>query len=117
MSGSAFASREEEASKRAAIRRVARVPTAGDGQTAFDAGTPAVPFAPPAPTPPPGRSVSFDERFGAFGRTRSASSRPLSPFSGQPVQYLPPSVFGIPDTPNTGIDDGFAGLTRARSRQ
>jgi hypothetical protein len=113
---------QDEARKRGDIRRLVRVPLTGEGQTAFDAGAPAVPFVPSAPISPPGRSVTFDERFPASSLAAgapSASMSPPSPFSGQPMRYLPPSVFGIPDASgaaNTNLDNWLAELTRARPR-
>lgn len=62
-----------------------------------------------------GRSATFDERFGDFAGTPPA--RPLSPFSGQPMRYLPLSVFGVPDAPNVSLNDWLAGLARALPRQ
>jgi hypothetical protein len=104
------------------IRRLVRVPATGEGQTAFDAGAPAVPFV-PASTIRPGRPVAFDERFPTSTPTAGASSAPmtqLSPFSGRPMRYLPPSVFGFPDSsdvPDLDFDDWLAGLIRPRSRR
>lgn len=53
----------EEATKRAAIRRLVCVPLAREGQTAFDAGAPAVPFVPSASILPSSPPVTFNERF------------------------------------------------------
>lgn len=112
----------EEVGKRATIRRLARVPATGEGQSAFDAGAPAVPFV-PASTIRPGRSAAFDERFPASTPPAGASSgsmTQLSPFSGLPMRYLPPSVFGLPDNSDvaqTDFNDWLAGLIRPRARR
>ena len=112
----------DDVAKRATIRHLARVPATGEGQSAFDAGAPPVPFA-PASTVRPGRSAAFDERFPASTPPKDASSTSmtqLSPFSGQPMRYLPPSVFDFPDSsdvPETDFNDWLAGLIRPRSRR
>ncbi|MGY3444172.1 MULTISPECIES: hypothetical protein [unclassified Bradyrhizobium] len=114
---------QEETTKRAAIRRLVRVPVAREGRIAFDAGAPAVPFVPSASIAPFGRSATFDERFSvpsALVGTPSVSTRPASLLSGQPMRYLPPSVFGIPNdsgAPETGLSDWLASLIRPRPRQ
>ncbi|WP_420965175.1 hypothetical protein [Bradyrhizobium sp. B120] len=114
---------QEEASKKAAIRHLVRVPVAGEGQTAFDAGAPAVPFVPSASIAPSGRPTTFDERFPAPPApvgTPSVSMSPSGPVSGQPMRYLPPSVFGFPDNsdvPETDFNDWLADLIRPRARQ
>ncbi|MHC2252536.1 hypothetical protein ACVILK_002228 [Bradyrhizobium embrapense] len=104
-----------EAGKKAAIRPLVRVPVAGEGQTAFDVGAPAVPLVPSASIPSTGRPAAFDERFPASSppaAAPSAAARPLSPFSGQPMRYLPPSVLRVPDNsdvPETDFNDWLAG--------
>ncbi|MES5481148.1 hypothetical protein QMZ05_00190 [Bradyrhizobium sp. INPA03-11B] len=105
------------------LRRLVRIPLSGEEQNAFDAGAPAMPFAPPGSMPPSGRPATFDERFPASAPpagTPSDAMRPLSPFSGQPMRFLPPSVFGFPEkpeVPETDFDDWLAGLIRPRPRQ
>ncbi|WP_461335509.1 hypothetical protein [Bradyrhizobium embrapense] len=79
-----------------------------------------MPFVPSASIRQVGRPATFDERFGAVAGAPPASIRPLSPFSGKPMRYLPPSVFGIPDAsgaPEMSLNDWLAGLARARLRQ
>lgn len=104
-------------------RRLVRVPVSSEEQNAFDAGAPAVPFVPPGSMPAPSQRATFDERFPAStlpAGTPSDAMRPLSPFSGQPMRFLPPSVFGFPDksdVPETDFDDWLAGLIRPRPRQ
>lgn len=111
---------QEQANKQAPVPSLARVSPTGESQAAFDGGAPAVPFVPSASIPQVGRPATFDERFGAFSGAPPAWIRPLSPFSGQPMRHLPPSVFGLPDASgaaNIDLDDWLAGLTRARPRQ
>jgi len=104
-------------------RRLVRVPVSGEEQNAFEAGAPAVPFAPRGSMPRPGPLASFEERFPASAPpagTPSDAMRPLSPFSGQPMRFLPPSVFGFPEeseVPETNFDDWLAGRIRPRPRQ
>src|SRR5262249_27499024 len=100
-----------------------RVPVTGEGQTAFDAGAPAVPFAPPASILPRGQPGTFDERFPASAPPAgapSAATRRLSPLSRQPMRYLPPSGVALPDDSavrETVLNDWLAGLIRPRPRQ
>ncbi len=103
-------------------RRLVRVPVSGEEQKAFDAGAPVVPFAPPGSMPRPSQRATFDERFPSAAPPSGAPSSmlPLSPFSEQPMRFLPPSVFDFPqksDVPETDFDDWLAGLIRPRPRQ
>ncbi|WP_420839305.1 peptidoglycan DD-metalloendopeptidase family protein [Bradyrhizobium oropedii] len=113
----------EETSKRTAVRRLVRVPVTGEDQTVFDAGAPAMPFVASTSIAPPGRPATFNERFPASpppAGTPSASMRSPAPFNGQPMRYLSPSVFGIPDNSvvsETESNDWLAGLMRPRPRQ
>ncbi|MGY3534176.1 hypothetical protein [Bradyrhizobium sp. USDA 4452] len=111
---------QEQANEQAPVRSLVRVSPTGESQAAFDGGASAVPFVPSASIRQVGRPATFDERFGAVAGAPPASIRPLSPFSGQPMRYLPPSVFGIPDAsgaPEMSLNDWLAGLARARLRQ
>jgi hypothetical protein len=99
------------------VRRLVRVLPAGESQADFDGGAPAVPFVPSASIPQAGQPATFDERFGAFAGAAPASTRPLSPFSGQPMRYLPPSLLDASGAANTDLDDWLTELTKARLHQ
>ncbi|UGY04524.1 hypothetical protein [Bradyrhizobium quebecense] len=102
------------------VRRLVWVSPTDESQADFDGGAPAVPFVPSASIPQAGQPATFDQRFGTFAGAPPASTRPLSPFSGQPMRYLPPSVFSLPDASsaaNGNLTDWLADLIRARPLQ
>ncbi|MGX1105944.1 hypothetical protein AB7M47_004327 [Bradyrhizobium elkanii] len=108
---------QESDSNGAPVRRLVRVPTAGESQARFDGGAPAVPFVPRATKP--GRPATFSERFGGFA---SPMAEPRAPIDGQPMPSppLPPSVFRFldnSDIPEMDFNNWLASLIRPRARQ